>query len=96
MHASSRNGMCARRLVEIGRCAGDLVWVSTGQLPHDAVLLVGSCTVDESPLTGEPDPVHKSPYADVKGSYIPEHSQSNTLFAGTHVLHVSHGPPHFA
>ncbi|KAK9841669.1 hypothetical protein WJX74_009842 [Apatococcus lobatus] len=67
---------------------GDLVWVGNGQLPHDAVLLVGSCTVDESSLTGEPHPVRKSTFADGRVGYHPEQCQTSTLFAGTQVLHA--------
>ncbi len=66
------------------------MWVENGRVPYDAVLLVGTCMVDESSLTGEPDPVRKAPFQNAGTRYEPDGCQANTLFTGTLVLHVSH------
>ena len=66
------------RLVEIPAdqvVRGDLVEVREGDIvPADGVLAAGTLHVDESPLTGESEPLAKSPAADAE------------VFAGTRVL----------
>ncbi|KAK7501877.1 hypothetical protein BaRGS_00006963 [Batillaria attramentaria] len=54
----------------------------------DAVLVTGTCIVDESMLTGESVPVTKTPltHQDDQELYSPEVHKRNTLFAGTHVV----------
>lgn len=54
----------------------------------DAVLVAGTCIVDESMLTGESVPVTKTPltHQEDDEAYSPEIHKRNTLFAGTHVV----------
>ena len=60
-------------------------------MPCDAVLLAGTCIVNESMLTGESVPVMKSalPHADSaddEEDYDPERHKRHTLFSGTDVI----------
>ena len=60
-------------------------------MPCDAVLLAGTCIVNESMLTGESVPVMKSalPHADASDEddeYDPERHKRHTLFSGTDVI----------
>ncbi|KAH7638542.1 cation-transporting atpase-like protein [Dermatophagoides farinae] len=55
----------------------------------DAVLMTGSCIMDESMLTGESLPVPKVPLVDNPTSiYSSSIHKSNTLFSGTKLLNV--------
>ncbi|XP_053202977.1 polyamine-transporting ATPase 13A3-like [Panonychus citri] len=55
----------------------------------DAVLLSGSCTVDESMLTGESEPISKVALTDDPNTmYTPNSHKKNTLFCGTEIIHV--------
>ena len=60
-------------------------------MPCDAVLLAGTCIVNESMLTGESVPVMKSALQHVDSTddeedYDPERHKRNTLFSGTDVI----------
>ncbi|XP_041976131.1 polyamine-transporting ATPase 13A3-like [Aricia agestis] len=55
-------------------------------MPCDAVLLTGSCIVNESMLTGESVPVMKGPPCPSQEIYSTETHKRHTLFAGTHVI----------
>lgn len=55
----------------------------------DAVLISGTCTVDESMLSGESVPITKvSLSEDPNVYYSTFKNKHNTLFCGTQVLHV--------
>uniref|UniRef100_T1KHN6 Cation-transporting ATPase n=1 Tax=Tetranychus urticae TaxID=32264 RepID=T1KHN6_TETUR len=55
----------------------------------DAVLISGSCTVDESMLTGESEPISKVALTDDPNVlYSPNTHKKNTLFCGTEIIHV--------
>lgn len=55
----------------------------------DAVLMTGSCLMDESMLTGESVPVPKIPLVENPNTiYSPTVHKSNTLFSGTKLLNV--------
>ncbi|XP_038210252.1 probable cation-transporting ATPase 13A3 isoform X1 [Zerene cesonia] len=55
-------------------------------MPCDAMLLTGSCIVNESMLTGESVPVMKGPPCPSSEVYSTENHKRHTLFAGTHVI----------
>ncbi|XP_049865896.1 polyamine-transporting ATPase 13A3-like isoform X2 [Pectinophora gossypiella] len=55
-------------------------------MPCDAMLLTGTCIVDESMLTGESVPVVKGPPCLSPDPYSTEMHKRHTLFAGTHVI----------
>ncbi|CAH0627196.1 unnamed protein product [Chrysodeixis includens] len=55
-------------------------------MPCDAMILTGTCIVDESMLTGESVPVMKGPPCPSAEIYSTEGHKRHTLFAGTHVL----------
>lgn len=55
----------------------------------DAVLITGTCTVDESMLTGESVPIAKVALSDDPSAlYSVTGHKNSTLFGGTRVLHV--------
>lgn len=55
-------------------------------MPCDAVILTGSCIVNESMLTGESVPVMKGPPCLSSEVYSTEVHKRHTLYAGTHVI----------
>ncbi|XP_048484806.1 polyamine-transporting ATPase 13A3 isoform X7 [Plutella xylostella] len=55
-------------------------------MPCDAMLLTGTCIVNESMLTGESVPVMKGPPNASAEVYSTENHKRHTLFAGTHVI----------
>ncbi|KAG6448590.1 probable cation-transporting ATPase 13A3 [Manduca sexta] len=55
-------------------------------MPCDAVLLTGTCIVNESMLTGESVPVMKGPPCISPEIYSTDGHKRHTLFAGTHVI----------
>lgn len=55
-------------------------------MPCDALLLTGTCIVNESMLTGESVPVMKGPPNVMSELYSTETHKRHTLFAGTHVI----------
>ncbi|CAG5040027.1 unnamed protein product [Parnassius apollo] len=55
-------------------------------IPCDAMLLTGTCIVNESMLTGESVPVMKGPPCVSPEVYSTETHKRHTLFAGTHVI----------
>ncbi|XP_077472080.1 polyamine-transporting ATPase 13A3-like isoform X2 [Stigmatopora argus] len=71
---------------------GDVLALPPGgcYVPCDAVLLCGSCTVDESMLTGESSPLTKSSVPSsgeaAKEAYGAEEHKRHTLFCGSRVL----------
>ena len=72
---------------------GDVIILSTHSQPFtmecDAVLMSGSCTLDESMLTGESVPICKVSLTDDYNSlFSPITHKNNTLFCGTQVLTV--------
>ncbi|KAJ0179942.1 hypothetical protein K1T71_004533 [Dendrolimus kikuchii] len=55
-------------------------------MPCDAMLLTGTCIVNESMLTGESVPVMKGPPCPSPEVYSTDSHKRHTLFAGTHVI----------
>jgi P-type E1-E2 ATPase len=56
-------------------------------IPCDAVLITGSCIVNESMLTGESTPTQKSALLPSSSTYSPEGvDRRHTLFSGTQVI----------
>ncbi|KAI8428833.1 hypothetical protein MSG28_007488 [Choristoneura fumiferana] len=55
-------------------------------MPCDAMLLTGTCIVNESMLTGESVPVMKGPPCVSPEVYSTDGHKRHTLFAGTHVI----------
>ena len=72
---------------------GDIIHFPTHSQPLimecDAVLMSGSCTLDESMLTGESVPISKVSLTDDYDSlFFPKTHKNNTLFCGTKVLNI--------
>ncbi|KAL3271527.1 hypothetical protein HHI36_022004 [Cryptolaemus montrouzieri] len=67
---------------------GDVITIpSRGcNMQCDAVLLKGTCIVNESMLTGESIPVHKTPLPNDSTFYHVKEDSNHTLFCGTTVL----------
>ncbi|KAK6177645.1 hypothetical protein SNE40_015705 [Patella caerulea] len=69
---------------------GDMIVIPTHGciMTCDAVLVAGTCIVNESMLTGESVPVTKTSLSqqDDEEVYVPENHKRHTLFAGTHVV----------
>jgi cation-transporting ATPase 13A1 len=74
---------------------GDLFQVSAGIVPCDAVLVSGSCVVNESTLTGENVALLKDSVAQREGSDRLSLSRDrvHVLFGGTSVLQLSSAAP---
>lgn len=69
---------------------GDVIVLPQSQFTMvcDAVLLCGTCVVNESMLTGESTPITKVPVSDdASAQYQAETHKRNTLFCGTQILH---------
>ncbi|XP_075224909.1 polyamine-transporting ATPase 13A3-like isoform X2 [Lycorma delicatula] len=67
---------------------GDVIVIpAQGCIMHcDAALLVGTCIVNESMLTGESVPVMKTALQNENSMYKESDDSNHTLFCGTHVL----------
>ncbi|KAL3862341.1 hypothetical protein ACJMK2_008316 [Sinanodonta woodiana] len=69
---------------------GDVIAIPTHSsiMNCDAVLISGTCIVNESMLTGESVPVTKTPLSHQEDEeiYSPNYHKRHTLFAGTHVV----------
>uniref|UniRef100_A0A8D2J9N3 Polyamine-transporting ATPase 13A3 n=1 Tax=Varanus komodoensis TaxID=61221 RepID=A0A8D2J9N3_VARKO len=98
-HSVVRVSVCRARIEEIlstDLVPGDVVVVPLNGMimPCDAVLVSGTCIVNESMLTGESVPVTKTslprpseePQAPEDGPYSPEGHRRHTLFCGTTVI----------
>ncbi|XP_064645637.1 polyamine-transporting ATPase 13A3-like [Lineus longissimus] len=73
---------------------GDVIIIPSTRtiMECDAVLLTGSCVVDESMLTGESIPITKTPLPTVQDIYSADTHKRHTLFCGTKVIQThSHG-----
>ncbi|XP_074651974.1 putative cation-transporting ATPase 13A4 [Tubulanus polymorphus] len=70
---------------------GDIIIIpQTGAVMEcDAVLLNGSCVVNESMLTGESVPIRKTPVANDLTVYSSVKHKCNTLFCGTQILQAN-------
>ncbi len=64
---------------------GDLLIIEQGMIvPCDAILLHGSCTMNESILTGESIPIIKSSLPKAHTFYDPlDENKQNTILSGT-------------
>ncbi|KAL0227920.1 hypothetical protein RCL1_004063 [Eukaryota sp. TZLM3-RCL] len=71
---------------------GDVFYLPLGTpefiLPCDAVLLSGSCLVDEASMTGESTPVPKCCLISGNSVFSPATDRRHTLFCGTTVIRV--------
>ncbi|XP_050438622.1 polyamine-transporting ATPase 13A3-like isoform X2 [Adelges cooleyi] len=68
---------------------GDVIVIPPGggNIACDALLLSGNCIVDESLLTGESDPITKSPPSSIEEfCYISSAHKHHTLYCGTRIL----------
>ncbi|XP_063718354.1 polyamine-transporting ATPase 13A2-like isoform X2 [Symsagittifera roscoffensis] len=83
----------AKMIHSSGLVPGDIVSITSNQdhslLPFDAVLLSGSCVVNESMLTGESVPVTKCPLTADDGESSEDSACAATLFSvDSHKRHV--------
>src|SRR5688572_3206626 len=63
---------------------GDLIEIPERvSMPCDAILLSGSCVMNEAMLTGESIPVMKNPLPKLENRYNPKEDKQYTLYAGT-------------
>jgi calcium-translocating P-type ATPase len=85
--ATVRDGRLAR-LATSELVPGDLVRLAEGDLvPADAQLLASEgLRVDQSALTGEPQPVFKLPAPDAERTGVPRLERPELVFAGTNVV----------
>ncbi|VVC28869.1 P-type ATPase, transmembrane domain,P-type ATPase, phosphorylation site,P-type ATPase, cytoplasmic [Cinara cedri] len=68
---------------------GDVIVIPPGgcNIACDALLLSGNCIVDESLLTGESDPITKSPPSSIEEFFYSSSShKQHTLYCGTKIL----------
>lgn len=67
---------------------GDIIFVPENtRMPWDAILLAGSCIVNESMLTGESIPVIKNPLPlSINDRYDPTEDKIHTLYSGTEII----------
>jgi len=66
---------------------GDILEIPEGCLmPCDAILLSGSCVMNEAMLTGESIPIVKNSIPNSQSRYSPKEDKQYTLFSGTECL----------
>ncbi|KZS08802.1 putative Cation-transporting ATPase 13A2 [Daphnia magna] len=84
----SRGGEVYENIYASRLVPGDVIVIPpTGFLvPCDAVLVAGTCIVNESVLTGESAPETKTPVPDLDEPYCTDIHKRHTLFCGTQIL----------
>ena len=71
---------------------GDIFEIPEQKLmPCDAILLNGSCIMNESMLIGESLPILKSPIPRTSIKFNPKEDKQHILYAGTHSIQVRGG-----
>eukprot|EP00095_Tigriopus_kingsejongensis_P002264 snap_masked-scaffold633_size121756-processed-gene-0.12 protein:Tk02264 transcript:snap_masked-scaffold633_size121756-processed-gene-0.12-mRNA-1 annotation:"probable cation-transporting atpase 13a3-like" len=85
-----RGGRSFEEIPSAAVVPGDLISIPAHGcvMPCDAVLISGTCIVNEAMLTGESVPVTKSalPHGDEEEDYDTERHKRHTLFAGTSII----------